>query len=271
MNNQFIHLLYVAQNALFEVVWFPFRQLPPWPALLLFSLVCGIVLLELYRLFSPERRLRRINDQILGLLMETWYARDSIRLVLAAQARLIGLGLKKLVVVWKALLVLIVVVVWILAGLEPWCEWRPFQVGDKAIVVVRTGEKLLDDVALKVSGEGRLESPAVRIPTRGEVAWRLGFDGDAAVQLVVNNKEPISVPVHYKGELLAKLSPENELRLSTGERLPMTFQYPERRWRVGPGPIGWIWIFCVVALASGWIWSAFRKPVACYGPQERTR
>jgi hypothetical protein len=249
MTGRFMEIVLVP----FEIAWWPFRHLGPEWGLALFSVVSGVVILMIYRALVDGAAMRPLNDRLLGSLAETWFARDSLGAILRAQGRVLRLALLKTALQWKALIVLSVFVLWLLAGLQRWCEWRPLQPGETTVLTV-LASPAAGPVALVSHDNIEIQTPPVRIPSRGETSWRIALRQPSNGQLCIRDSNSEAFREVVGGRLFQRLQPESPAVGFSGERMAgniMTIvAYPLREWRCLGLRIGWIWGFCIYALAG---------------------
>ena len=237
----------------FEIAWWPFRHLGPEWGLAGFSVLSGAAILMIYRALVDTAAMRRLNDRLLGSLVETWYARDSLVAILRAQGRVLWLALLKTALQWKALVVLSVFVLWLLAGLQRWCEWRPLQPGEATVVTV-LASPAAGPVALVSRDNIEVQTPPVRIPSRGETSWRIALRQPSNSRLCIANAGSEGFREVVGGRLFQRLQRESPAVDSSGEpmagNIMTVVDYPLREWRCLGLRMGWIWGFCIYALAG---------------------
>lgn len=229
----------------FDLLWTPFQLLGPHMGLATFSLFSGLAILFIYRATAPEAALRRLNDRMVGALLDSWYVRDSLWLMLRAQGRIVGLGLRKILLMWKALLVLSVLVLWLLVGLHPYCEWRPFTAGEHAVLTVGgVNGRLLPSTGISV------ETPPLRVSSRNEQSWRIGLAAQTTAHVQAEAGERSSDIPLVVGSAFVKIMPHGpQYQLSRSARQPhWTVPYPARTWGYCGREMHWVWWFSLFAL-----------------------
>ncbi len=223
--------------ALFDVLFAPLRLLPPHGALFLCSFLAGGVILLIYRATVSAARMRRINEELIGSMLEIWFARDSLAAVLRAEGRIIRLAILKLLHQWLAILALVLFVGWFLLGLEPYAEFRPLEESEQALLMAPS---TVEAPVTGISGEGlEVRSHPVRIPSRGQVAWNVSAARSIDI-LAQDGRRLGRVSVSGSGALL----PADAIRSASGFRV----QYPEREWSLFGFTWHWIWWFSLYAI-----------------------
>jgi hypothetical protein len=162
-------------RSLGDLMWAPFALLPPLAAVLTCAVVLGLLLLLAFRLLSPQRRLRRVKEQMSACVYEMRiYAAHPGR-VLAAQGRALALTALYLLLASPALVVMAPPVTAMLARAATHLEYRPLAPGEVAhLTVVLTRPVHQDKLRIEAAGGGlEILPPVVLVRSAGEAHVRL--------------------------------------------------------------------------------------------------
>ncbi len=158
---------------LFDVICGPLGGHAAW-AMVLISAVTGLWAMWLFKLATPQRRLARQRDRLLGHIYEMGMYQDHLGVLARIQKDLALANLRYLSLTLPALLVLIVPMVLTLAQLEGRFAHRPLKTGESAVLRVGWTDGA-DPAAVDLRLPDGLELAAgpVRDPATGQAAWRL--------------------------------------------------------------------------------------------------
>lgn len=182
-----IEILNTLLTALFDLLFLPFRALPPVGSLLVFSVLTGILMLWTFGKVSNQDSIRVVRDRTRGNLMGIRLFGDSIALLFRLQFRIfrdLTIYLKYALI---PLLVMLIPVLLILTQLNLRYAKRPLEPGETALVKIklRSPLTLQDGVTLEVPDGVTLETPGVRIEAQKEVAFRIRADEPGRYVLLV--------------------------------------------------------------------------------------
>lgn len=178
-------------NALMDLFCRPFLGLGPLWAMVAVSLVTGVLMLVIFGLVSNQRAIRAIKDKISGNLIGVRLFQNDIRVVLGLQGRILRDTLVYMKYSVVPMLVMIVPVLLILIQLNRWFGAEPLELGRKTLVKahLRDPAALQGPIALEAPDGVTVETPPVRIPSEGEVAWRISAQQSGRHRLVVRVDE----------------------------------------------------------------------------------
>ena len=162
-------------TGLFDVLFMPFRSLGPiWP-LLAVSFVTGILMLWIFGKTSKQELIHEIRNKIKGNLIGVRLFGDDIRMLFRLQGRILGGTLVYIRYAFVPMLVMLIPVLAILAQLSLRFDVGPLEPGEQALVKVklRDASAMRTPVSLEVPAGIVVETPAVRIESLNEVAWRI--------------------------------------------------------------------------------------------------
>lgn len=236
-----------------------------WLALLLISVVSGVLLLLIYGRISSQRALRNVKRAIAADIIEAFLFRHSLATSLRAQGRAFLHGGKYFLLAVPPIVVLAVPCIIVLAQLNAFYGARPLKVGEQALLAADfTG---IDPQQVRIEApEGVQLSPPVRIPSQGAAFWRIEgqVPGSHRVALVVGDKryeKTVVVGAEQDGRIMAVESAHwfesllfpGELRLVPGQDTlqKLTLRYPEGELELLGLQLHWLVVFFVVSLLSG--------------------
>ena len=165
-------------TGLFDLVFLPFRALDPLWGLAVVSFVAGVLMLWIFGRVSDQERIRDVRERIRGNLIGIRLFGDDLALLFRLQLRIFRQTVTYLRHAMWPMVVLFVPVLLILTQLNLRFAARPLAPGETTVLTLelRQGSALDQEVVLHVPPGVTVETPAVRIPSRREVAWRLRVD-----------------------------------------------------------------------------------------------
>ncbi len=152
------------------------RSDPIWP-LLLISLLTSIFVLWIYKLFSNQKEIKHVKDQIKAYLLEVRLFTDDPVQTGRSIAGLLLKNLRYLQLNIVPFMVMVVPIVLLIIHLDMRFGRRPLRVGEPTIVKVslssHPGLDPIRDIRVEVSEGLKIETPPVYIPTHHELSWRV--------------------------------------------------------------------------------------------------
>ena len=246
----------------------------PWPGLIAISLVTGVVALLVFRVSSNQRGIRAVKDQIMAHLLEVLLYRDELRVVMRAQARLFVDNLKYLAHALVPLACMIVPVGLLLVQTDLRYGRRPLRPDEQAVVTVKlkAGSSSPIEAALVAPAGIEAETPPVRIPSVGEVSWRVkavsagehelrfSVEGSEFTKRVVVGDSALRiVGRRVSGGVWQPLLHPGEAVLDANQPVEwVAVEYPDAPVRVLGWRLHWVWPFFVLTMAFGY---ALKKPL----------
>lgn len=182
---------------LFDLVCGPLGGHPAW-AMTVIAVVTGVWALALFKAVTPQKRLSRQRDRLVGHLLEMGMYPDHLRVLARIQRDLALANLRYLSLSAPALLVLLVPMVLTLAQLEGRFAHRPLRPGEDAVLVVRFAPGAdPGDAVLDLPGQVDVVAGPVTDGAEGAVAWRLrpGEGGDWPVTVLVSGRPAATATV----------------------------------------------------------------------------
>jgi uncharacterized membrane protein (DUF106 family) len=260
----------------FDLVLRPFGGLAPIWGLTAVSVATGVAMLWVFGKVSNQEAIRLVRDRIRGNLIAIRLFGDDLAILARLQGRILRHTLTYLRYSFVPMLVLLVPVLLILVQLNLRFAARPLRPGEPTLVKVQLhdGWSVEDPpVELEVPRGVRVETPGVRIPSLGEVAWRIRAEEPGVHRLVVRagpeavDKELVVASsgsrwrtvssVRTGASLLQVLLHPAEPPLSGDLRIEsIEVRYPSLAlrlfgWNLNAFPSGWLAFFFVASIASG--------------------
>ena len=209
-----MHGLNTVLVKLFDVILVAPAGLFPEAGLWIVSVVLGVVMVLIFGKVSDQKAIARTKDTIKAHLLSLSLYPHELGLAFRTYGRIFGnLGVY-LALLLAPTIVLLVPFVVVAVQLEMRYGRQALRPGESAVVSARFGGggdgagALPGDVALRSPEGVVVETPPVRIPREGEVAWRVRATGEGTHDLVVAaGGEEYSKSLHV-GTDLVTLSPE---------------------------------------------------------------
>jgi hypothetical protein len=258
---------------IFDVILMPFRSLGPWWSVVVVSLLTGILMLWLFGKVSNQDAIRVVRDQIRGNLIGIRLFGDDLGLLFRLQGRILRQTLTYLKFAAIPFLVMLVPVILILIQLDLRFAYRPLHEGETTVVTVRVSDPALVDggVSLEVPDGLEIETRGVRIPSLGEVAWRVRAKGPGEhtltirageesfrKDLVVSHRWANVSRVRSADVLEALIHPGEKPLSPSGPITSIAVVYPEEPLPLLGWELYWMIPFFILSIAFGF---ALRRPL----------
>ena len=182
-----VDLIHRTLTPLFDLLCWPFLGLPPIWAMAFVSLISGVAMVWIFGKVSDQATIKVLREQIRGNLIGVRLFQSDIGVVLKLQARIFGDTFRYMKLALVPLVVLLVPVLLIMTQLNLRFAVRPLAPGEATVVkaLVRDVEVLAKTASLEADAGVTVETPAVRMRTAGEVAWRVRARAPGEHRLVV--------------------------------------------------------------------------------------
>jgi len=269
---QAVQLFNGALTGLFDLLFWPFRSLDPiWP-LIVVSLVAGVLMLWLFGKVSDQETIRRVRDGIRGNLMAIRLFGDDVGLLFRLQGRILRQTGAYLRYALVPMLIMLVPVLLILIQLNLRYGARPLAPGERTVVTVKLRDPALarEGVTLRAPEGVTVETPGVRVISRGEVSWRVRAEqpgrhalqieaGGNAVEkeLRVGGTWGATSTLRTGSGLLDELLYPGETPIPQSSPIEVVrIQYPALSLRAFGWGVDWLLAFFVLSIVFGF---AFRR------------
>lgn len=266
-------LFNAALTGCFDLLVWPFKTWAPiWPMLWI-SLVAGIVMLWIFGKVSNQDAIKIIRERIRGNLIGVRLFQNDIGVLLRLQVTILIDTLRYMKLSMIPMVILIGPVILIMIQLNLRFAIRPLEPGETAVVKVQVhdAEALRKGVALEPPPGITIETPAVRIPSLREAAWRIRADepgryalkirvGDEVVEkeVVVGSGWASVSPLRTGNGIIDNLLYPGEAPLKPDQAVAsVTVNYPELEIEVCGFVINWLVLFFILSIAFGFALKGF--------------
>ncbi len=243
-------------NGIADVVMWPWSGVSPWPGLVVASLLTSVLLVAIFRVTSNQDEIRRSRNRFLARALELLLFQHDLRVSLTACGRILAANLTYLGHFLVPMAISTVPLLLIFVQLESWFDRRPLKLGESAVIVVeldRSQPAISTFATISASNMVRVDSPAVRIPSRNEVAWRVvasnvgvgwvdvTIDGRSERKSLVVGTDLIrtSVRRERRGFISQWLNPSESPMPKVGPIQRIEVWYPPREICIGYSKIPW--------------------------------
>ena len=173
----------------FDLLCWPFRSLPPIWAMLVISCLSGVAMVWIFGKTSDQDRIRQLREQIRGNLIGVRLFQRDVGVILRLQRRIFGDTLRYMRLALVPMVVLLVPVLLIMDAAQsalrgPARSRRARRRWSRRSSATRTS--LAAPARLEAGSGITVETPAVRMPSASEVAWRIRADAAGEHRLVVH-------------------------------------------------------------------------------------
>jgi uncharacterized membrane protein (DUF106 family) len=243
------------------------------PLVLVFavSAVVGLLMVIVFGYTSDQKAIHIAKDQLKAYLLAVRLFQDQLPVVLASYGRIVrGTG-RYLKLTFKPLLYVIVPLIIFIVQTDRYLGYVPLEIGQSFLVKVQTTNRdSLDDVSMQLPAGLTTTAPAVHVPSKNEVVWRVMPEksGDYEINIAAGTETFSKQAVASPG--LARVSPARlrgqfwERMLVSGEpALPdggpvqsIAVSYPARSIRFAWIDWNWIWLFFVLSLVAGFFFKS---------------
>jgi hypothetical protein len=255
-----------AITTLFDILTWPLSWMPPLAALVVLSVLVGILFLLVFPHVSNQKAIKRTKDAIKARLLEIRLFKDDLMLVLHSTGRILLSNGIYLLHNLRAMVILLVPFCLILFQLNARYAYGSLKVGDHTLLSVRFKPGTpLQDVRLELPAGVVAETPPFHSPSQSQVDWRLRAEqpGDYTLvvwagqeklekRLAVESQPSSMAPVRTASLLEGLLYCAEPLIPSQSAFEEVKFQYHDRHLGLFKGgELAVALIFMLVSLAAG--------------------
>lgn len=262
---------------IFEIIFFPFRNMSPWIGMILISFLTALLMLFVFRFTSNQQGIKNVKNKIKAHLLEFRLFKDSLNILLKAQGKILRYNLKYIGYSAKPLLVMIIPLILILIQLNLWFGYNSITPGQKAVLKaeLEMNQSLLDtEFKIETSSGLVVETAPLRIEEKGEVNWRLHIKEAGIHELTLTvNGQRIVKQVAVAQSPLCKISPVRIRRNFMGElfnpgeaplpgNIPIKsveITYPSRSMNLFGWRIHWIIVYFTLSIIFGFAFKGVFK------------
>jgi hypothetical protein len=234
----------------------------------------GVLALAAYALVSNQAAIKRVKHRLTARLLEIRLFQDDPLAVLGSFLRVLGGTCVYVKDSLKPMLVLLPVVVLWITQLAGFFEWRPLQVGERAVVVARAAkgaDTLGQPATLEAPAGIKVETAAFRSPRDNEIAWRVVAEQETRGALRITAAGATVEKEIAASSTLAQASPQRtrdgfwtKLYYPFEKSLPadgalteVRVTYPARTLKVLGFEVHWLVYLLVASILAGF---ALKKP-----------
>ncbi len=254
-------------NLIFQIIFFPLKFLPEIWALIIISVLTGIVMLLVFRATSNQQAIKKTKNKIKAYILELVLYKDNFKIIIKAIGNIFRYNGRYLRQTLIPLIIVFIPVVLILIQLNYRYQYRNFKPGENTIVKVKlndNGENSFEEVKLLPSDHYAIETPALRLKDLNELNWRIRILSGEAFDLRFENQGSLVKKSVNRADRIAMLSPKKgnwnlwEYFLSPTEDLipdsklikSIEIQYPNEELKIFGYTVHWLVIFFVVSLIA---------------------
>jgi hypothetical protein len=189
-------LLNAVLRPAFDVLLSPFRSLPALVSIAVFSLAVSILMLLVFKRTSNQARLADVKRRIHAGLFEIRLFSDDLRAIFRAQGEILRANARYLGLSLVPMLWILPPLVLVMAQLQFHYGYTGLVAGQRAVVTadLRDAGPLRPDATLEAPAGLRVETPALWIPGKQQVAWRVAAEreGDYTLTLRLGDAPPVT-------------------------------------------------------------------------------
>ncbi|NOY59399.1 MAG: hypothetical protein GXO75_10810 [Calditrichaeota bacterium] len=254
-------------NFFFQIIFYPLKFVPEIWALIIVSVVTGIVMLVVFRHTSNQKAIKKTKDRIKAHILELVLYKDNFKIIFKAIGSIFRYNGRYLRQTIIPLVIVFIPVILILIQLNYRYQFRSFYPGERTLVKVKlNGEtsENFDKIKFLNSPNYRIETPALRISGASELDWRVQilnagkFDlifenGGDTIKKAVNRTDRISVlsPKRQKFSFAEYLFCPTEKPIAENKLIKsIEILYPHKRMNVFGFNVHWLVVFFVVSLIA---------------------
>lgn len=253
--------------ALFSLFMAFFSGLP-WTGMIVISVVTGVIMLVIYKYTSNQAGITRAKDRIKANFLAIMLFNDSLRVLVTSIGRIFKWNGVYMAHNLRPLAVMIVPVLLLLVQINFWYGYRPVEVGEQVIVTAHTQWEIdlsTTEATLQSNGGVVVETPAVRIPNKGEVAWRIRGQENGEYELTIHVGEAYATkrvvvgtpdrlyrlaPLRHNGNFFDALLYPGEKKLN-GPISFVSVDYPTMEMNLFGWNIHWIIAYFILSILFG--------------------
>ena len=249
----------------FDALLSPLSGFPPMVGLLIVSLVVSVGMLFVFKATSNQPKLEAVKRQIHACLFEIRLFNDDLYAILRAQMEILGHNLKYLGLSAVPMLWMLAPILLVIAQLQFHYGYEGLRPGQDFLVQVQlsASERLTRPAASLEAPPGlAVETPAVFIPSLGQLAWRLraadwgeydlklrvdGQEYTKSVQVArgLRRRSPVRLAAGFLNELLYPA----EAPLPKGSPVAsISVGYPEASVSLLGWGVHWLVVFFVLSI-----------------------
>jgi hypothetical protein len=203
--------LSAGSNVVARFLLAPVGVLPGWLSATVVAAVTGVLLLAVFKYTSDQRAIERVRNDINAHLLALKLFKDSARVSLRAQGRILRGAFWLFILAIVPMLVMIVPVALLLGQIGLWFQARPLRIGEDAVVTLKlNGDagSTWPAVSLQPTDKVYVAVGPVRVRSKREVCWQVKAREPGSHRLVFQVGDQPSVKELAIGDGLMRVSKE---------------------------------------------------------------
>jgi hypothetical protein len=246
----------------------------PLLLVLALSLIIGLLMVVVFRYTSNQKAIRIAKDHLKAHLLAVRLFQDQIQVVLVSYWRMVRSTGSYLRLAFMPLLYVSVPLILLMVQVDRYLGFAPIEVGQPFLVKAQVAEgSVLDQVSLQLPPGLSLTAPAVHVPARNEIIWRVVAEtaGRRVLDVETGNQSlSKSVEVCSGVERISPVRLAHKwwerIFVSAEPALPgdspiqsIAVNYPERTIAFASLEWNWIWLFFVLSLIFGFLFKTILR------------
>src|SRR5947207_5258657 len=151
-----------------------FRSHAPLIFVFVLSLVIGLLMVVVFRYTSNQKAIRIAKDHLKAHLLAVRLFQDQLQVVLISYWRIVRSTGSYLRLAFMPLLYVSVPLILLMLQVDRYLGFTPLEIGRPFLVKTQVADgSMLDQVSLRLPPGLSLTAPAVHIPARNEIIWRV--------------------------------------------------------------------------------------------------
>jgi hypothetical protein len=186
---QLVAWLSAAANVVGRILLAPVSVVPGWLSATVIAAVTGVLLLAVFKYTSHQRAIKRVRNAIDADLFALRLFKDSARVALGAQGRILRGAGRLFVLALVPMVVMVVPVILILGQVALWYQARPLRPGEESVITLKlNGDDRAQWPTVELTPTSALDVAAgpVRVRSQREVCWRVTARQPGAHRLIFN-------------------------------------------------------------------------------------
>jgi hypothetical protein len=254
---------------LFNIILWPFSELPPVWGLLFASILTGFLMLGIFKKVSNQNGIRRTKDRIRAHLLGLRLYQNDPRASVQCAGNMLWQNLRYLGFAIQPLLIMMIPVLLTIFQLNARFGRRPFHTGEQGIVsACLDAESNTKTLTLNPGPGISIETPALWSQQDHSLSWRiralhrgqstLMVGGIGKAVWVEDRGRTLVSAVYTSGDVHTLLYPGEEAIPDSGHIKCVTVDYPRLTFDWAGIHFHWFILFLIFSIISGY---ALKKPL----------
>ena len=262
-----MRILNTLVSGTFDVLLYPFRDLPPVVGLTVMSVITAVAVLLIFKATSDQEALAAAKRQMHAGIFEIRLFSDDPRAILSAQVDIVRHSLRYMRLTLVPMLWMSIPLLLVIVQLQYRYGYHGLEVGSEAIVTVKLNASRTADepppLELDAPSDVTVETPLLWIPSLNEADWRIRAQrpgtyrlhirlGDAELDksVQVSNSVVRRSLVRPSGRLLSQVLHPVEPPLPAGPIESIAVGYPEAEVSLFGWETHWLVVFFILTMIA---------------------